>query len=270
MVVVDLDGAPPRRGIKGLSLPWKGFVLPVGLLILAELVARLTGFDSDSVPLPSEIGVALIHALQDGSIFNATGETLSAALGGLAIGATIGLVLGVAFGVFPVVFWLLEFTTEIIRPIPAVALIPVALLIFGFGYSMEISLVAKSTIWPILFVTHAAVGGIERKLMEVSALLKMRFINVVRKIVIPAVVPAIFVGFRLSMGLSLLITVATEIAVNPRGLGYAMMRAEETLRFDLMFALLFWVGLLGWGINAGLEILQHRVFDYMNRGRGER
>jgi NitT/TauT family transport system permease protein len=260
MVSVPAAPSATARGIPVGRWPWRGLILPLGAALALELVGRVSGFRSDSVPLPSEIAGAFARALSDGNIARATLDTLSAALGGLAVGATIGLVLGVTFGILPVVFWLLEFTTEILRPIPSVALIPVALLIFGFGQTMEIALIAKSTIWPILFVTHAAVAGIDPRLIEVAKLLKLRFQDIVRKIVIPAVLPAIFVGFRLSIGLALLMAITTEIVVNPRGLGYAMMRAQETMRSDLLFALLLWTGLLGWAVNSALEAGQRRLF----------
>lgn len=271
MTVIGLSSASsPSPGWKLLlaRLPWRGLVVPVGLIVFLELLARLTGFHKESVPLPSEIVEAFFRAIFDGTIFGATAQSMSAALGGLAVGAAIGLALGIAFGVFPVFFWLMEFTVEVIRPIPSVALIPVALMIFAFGYTMEISLIAKNAIWPILFVTHAAIGGIDRRQIEVARLLKLGFFNTVRKIVIPAVMPAIFVGIRLSMGLALLLTIAIEIAVNPQGLGYVMMRAGETFQADLMFALLFWTGLLGWAINAILQWVQHRYFDYLAVGQG--
>jgi NitT/TauT family transport system permease protein len=252
-------------------LPWRGLVVPVGTILAIEIICRVFGFQSDSVPLPSQIGGALWHGLADGSIFRVTTQTLAAALGGVALGAVVGLSLGILFGIFPIVFWMLEFTTEVIRPIPTIALIPLALLIFGFGYTMETALIVKSSIWPVLFVSHAAVGGIERRLFEVAKLLKLSPVTVIRKIVIPAILPAIYVGFRLSMGLALLLAIAIEIVVNPHGLGFAMIRAEETSRPDLLFALLTWTGLLGWAINAGLEWTQCRFFARdLPTARGEK
>jgi ABC-type nitrate/sulfonate/bicarbonate transport system permease component len=264
---VATTAAPFRK--RRAQLPWRGLALPIGLAIALEALARTTGFESESVPLPSQVITAFVEAILNGAIFQVTLESLSAAFGGLAIGATIGLILGIVFGVFPLVFWTMELTTEVIRPIPSVALIPLALMIFGFGYTMEISLVAKSTIWPIMFISHAAVSNIDRRLIEVSRLLQLGPIDVVRKIIVPAIMPAIFVGFRLSMSVAILVTIAIEIAVNPRGIGYAMMRAEETMQLALLFALLFWIGLLGWGINTGLERIQRTFFDYAPTVRGD-
>ena len=73
---------------------------------------------------------------------------------------------------------------------------------------------------------------------------------------LPAALPRIFVAFRLCVGIALVVAVTTEIAANPQGLGYALMNAQQSLRPDLMFAMLLWVALLGWGLGAGLLRLQ--------------
>jgi NitT/TauT family transport system permease protein len=80
-----------------------------------------------------------------------------------------------------------------------------------------------------------------------------------RKIALPASLPGIFVGFRIAIGAALIVAVTVEIAANPIGLGHAMMQSEERLRPDLVFAYLFWVGLVGWLVNAGVERLQRRL-----------
>lgn len=256
--------ARPPSVLSRLNLP--GLLFPVVVLVGLELLMILTGFERESVARPSEVLLRLGAEIANGTVFRLTWETLSAAFGGLVLGGFIGLVLGVMFGALPITFHALNLTTEVIRPIPSVALLPIALLVFGFGYKMEISLIAKSAIWPVMILTHAAIGGLHPRLGEVSRLLQLSLWERVRKIVLPAVVPSVFVGFRLSMGVAVLVAITVEIAANPRGLGYAMMRAEETLQPALMFGLLFWVGMLGWALNAGLLALQARFFGRLSPG----
>jgi len=239
----------------------RGLLVPVALMIGLEALVQFTGFTSSSIASPSQVALAFLAVLKDGSLFSATWQTLGAAAGGVAIGGLIGLTLGLLFGLFPLVHAMLDFTTELVRPIPSIALLPVALLVFGFGYTMEISLVAKSAIWPVLFVTHAAITGIDSRLLEVASLLGMKNIEKVYKIILPSVVPAFFVGVRLAVGVSILVSIAVEITANPRGLGYAMMRAEETQRPDLMFAYLLWIGCVGWSVNAALVLTHERLFS---------
>ena len=242
------------------AIDWRGAVLPVGVLATAEIAARLTDYHSSSLPRPSEIATAAATALLDGSMLHATAQTLLSALGGLAIGASLGLIFGTLMGLFVIFNRLMEVTVESLRPIPSVALIPIALLIFGLGYAMEITLIAKTSFWPVLLLTIAAVRGVKPRLLEVARLLRMGLIARIFKIVIPAALPGIFVGFRIAVGAALVVAVTVEIAANPLGLGYAMMRAQESLQPDLVFAYLFWVGLVGWLINAALLWFQRRIF----------
>lgn len=151
----------------------KALLLPVAALVMLELWARAVDLQSDSLAPPSAVAAALVLAMQDGSLLIATRDTLISAFAGLAIGGVIGLALGIALGVFRAFDRLMEVTVEAIRPIPSIALLPIALIALGFGYRMEIVIVAFACVWPILILSRAAVGGIEPRLMEVSRALRL-------------------------------------------------------------------------------------------------
>jgi len=242
------------------AIGWRGFVIPLALLLVAELAAMAVHLKSDALARPSEILLAGVHALADGEILWWTVQTLAAAAAGLAVGAGVGLAAGLMLGLFPRLNRLMDFSVEAFRPIPAVALIPVALLVYGFGYPMEVALVAFSVLFPVLILTRGAVGSIEPCLLEVSRVLGLGFWARVFKIVVPAALPRIFVAFRYAVGVSLIVAVTVEISINPQGLGYAMIVAQSSLYPDRMFALLLWIGVVGWVLNAGLLWAQRRLF----------
>ena len=237
----------------------KSLALPLALTVLAEIGARATG-PSDSVAPPSLVAVALIEALGDGSILEATRDTLLSAFGGLAIGAGVGLALGIVLGSVRWVDRLLELTIELLRPIPSVAVIPIALVALGFGYRLEITIVAFSCLWPLLLLTRSAVRGVEPRLIEVARALRLSPFDRVLKIVAPAALPRIFIAFRLATGISLIVAVTVEIAVNPQGLGYGVMTAGQALRPELMLAYLVWIGLVGFALNAAMIHAQNTMF----------
>ncbi|HVO15874.1 MAG TPA: ABC transporter permease subunit [Alphaproteobacteria bacterium] len=240
----------------------KAVVVPVALVVLAELAIRLTGFRSDSVAPPSEVVVAAIQALTDGSIARATGETLASAFGGLALGGGVGFALGILLGSSAVLDRLLDFSIETIRPVPPIALMPIALMVFGFGARLEIAVVAFAAIWPILILTRAAIAGIDPQLIEVARALRLGFGARVLKIVVPAILPRVFVALRLAAGISIIVAVTVEITVNPVGLGYAIMIAGQSLRPALMLALLVWIGLVGWAVNFLLLAAERSLFGF--------
>jgi len=238
----------------------KALVLPVALLIVWEIAMRVSGVQSDSLAAPSQIAVAFYAAMLDGTIPRRTAETLRAALTGLAIGGGSALVASIVLGLVPPVARLMQFSIEVLRPVPAVALIPVAILSLGFGYGMEISLVAFATFWPVLIYGHAAIANIEPQLLDVSRVLRLSTFGRVTKVVLPATLPRYFVAFRLATAVSLIVAVTVEIAANPLGIGYELMTASQSLHPDLMFALVLWIGLVGWGLNGALLLAQRRLF----------
>lgn len=243
----------------GLRDP-RGLVLPLGLVALAEAGAWVTQFQSDSLAPPSAVAAAWFAALRDGSLIAATGQTLACALTGLAAGFGAGLVVGLLIGLFRPLDRLLGVTVEVVRPIPSVALIPIALLIYGFGYRMEIWIVAFATFWPALILTRAAVGGIEPRLLEVARALQLGVVARIVKIAVPAALPRIFVALRLAVGVSLIVAVTVEISSNTIGLGDRMMQASQALQPATMLAYLIWVGALGWALSALMALAQRKLF----------
>jgi NitT/TauT family transport system permease protein len=238
----------------------KALLLPILVLVALEIWARMAHLQSDSLAPPSAVAAALAEGFKDGSFLIATRDTLISAFAGLSIGGAIGLAFGIALGISGIFDRLMEVTIEAIRPIPSIALLPIALIALGFGYRMEIVIVAFACIWPILILSRAAVAGIEPRLIEVSRALRLSPVSRVRKIIIPAALPRIFLAFRLGAGIALIVAVTVEIAINPIGLGAAIMTAQQALRPDLMLAYLLWIGIVGYLLNIGLVVAQRHLF----------
>ncbi len=238
----------------------KAIVLPIALLLLWEWGMRWYKVDSDSLAAPSQIAVAFYNAMLDGTIPWRTWQTLRAAMTGLAIGAGSAVVCSIILGLVPPVARLMRFSIEVLRPVPAVALIPVAILVLGFGYAMEVSLIAFATFWPVLIYGQSAITNIEPQLIDLSRVLRLKPISRVTKIILPATLPRYFVAFRLATAVSLIVAVTVEIAANPLGIGYELMTASQSLHPDLMFALVLWIGIIGWALNYILMFAQRRLF----------
>lgn len=227
--------------------PW---VVPVVALIAWEGGSRLGALPLDSTSRPTLVSQAVFEGIQDGSILQATWQTLQAALLGFAIATVLGILLGVVLGLSGRLETATRPTLDALRPIPSVALIPLALMLFGFGLMLEASVVAFACVWPILLMTIAAVRGIEPRLLEVARALQMSTMQRLLKIVLPAAFGRIVIGLRLAVAISLVVAVTVEVVINPRGLGSTMMAAQQAMRSDVMYAQLVWLGLIGWLINA--------------------
>jgi ABC-type nitrate/sulfonate/bicarbonate transport system permease component len=139
----------------------RGIAFPLALVVAAQIGATIVDLKSDTLASPAAVAVAGARAFADGSIPLGTLQTLANAFGGLALGGAIGLAFGIVLGSYAVADRVMEFSVEALRPIPSVALIPVAMLIFGFGFRMEIAIVAFAAFWPVLILTRNAVAGLD-------------------------------------------------------------------------------------------------------------
>jgi len=232
---------------------WRGLLAPLLLVALWEAGARSGVLPVDTMSSPAAIFSAGWHGLTDGSLLSGTLETFETALAGLAIGALIGVVLGTPLGLSPITEAIVAPTLDAIRPVPSMALLPLALLIFGFGARMEIMVVAFACTWPVLVVTISAVRAIDQRLVEVARVLEMSPLLTMRRLILPAALARIGVGVRVAAGIALVVAVTTEIVLNPRGLGYGMIVASQSLRPDLMWAELIWLGLVGFTFDLFLR-----------------
>lgn len=246
------------------------FVFPAALIGGLEWYARTAGQGSDAIAPPSlalqAFGKALLSS-GEGSIVQATAFTLGSAAAGLLIGLILGVGLGIVLGLSKRAAHMTFLTVEVFRPVPSVALIPLAMLVFGFGFRMEISVVAFATFWPLLILTQAAVQQVEPQLLEVSRALGLSPWARTTQIVLPAVLPRLFVALRLGVAIALVVAVTVEIAANPSGMGYALMISQQSLAPELMLAWLFWIGVVGFAINTLTERLQRWAAVKMGAAR---
>lgn len=227
----------------------RGLAVPVAFFVLWEISGRFGLIPQEALSRPSLFLSALYYALVDGSAFAAAAQTLLTTFSGLAVATVAGILLGVLLGSRPAVQRVVGPSLETLRPIPSVALIPLALLLFGFGLRLEIAVIAFACVWPVMIVTIDAVKGIHPRFFQVADGLELSHAQRLRKIILPAAIGQIWVGVRVATGIALIVAVTVEIVVNPNGLGYAMIYAQQMFQVDLVYAYLIWTCLIGWALN---------------------
>lgn len=237
----------------------RAFAFPLALLTLLEAWARTAGKASDALAAPTSALRAFGVLVVEGGLFGPTAFTLGSAALGLALAALAAVPLGTLLGLSRRVGAAAFLSVEVLRPVPSVALIPLAMLVFGFGVRMEVGVIAFATFWPMLVLAQAAARQVEPQLLEVSAALQLTPAARFAKVVLPAMVPRLFVALRLGVAIALVVAVTVEIAANPHGMGYAMMIAQQSLDPATMLAWLAWIGCVGWLVNAGAMALQRQV-----------
>jgi ABC-type nitrate/sulfonate/bicarbonate transport system permease component len=229
------------------------WVLPLalGILVLAawEGLASIGLLKFEFFPPPSAILRGLVTVLASGELATQTAYTLRSVLAGWAIAMAIGVTFGLLLGASPLLRSYSMASVEILRPIPGIAFLPVALLLFGFSTSMELFVIILPVLWPILIGTMSGVMAVSARLQDVGQTLRLTRLEVVRKILLPAAAPIIFVSARISLTLALVLAIIAEMVANPQGLGYAIVSAQQALRPDEMFAYILIVGIIGVVIN---------------------
>ena len=237
----------------------RALALPLLLAYLYETYARIVASQSDALAPLSKALWALGASALDGTLWQATGFTLMVAFSGLALGGGLGIALGIVLGLWRAAADAAFLSVEVFRPVPSVALIPLAMLVFGFGVRMELSIVAFACFWPLLVLTQAAVRQVPPQLLEVARVLGFSPARQVVKFVLPSIVPRMIVALRLGVAIALVVAVTVEIAANPNGLGYGLILAQQSLQPELMIGWLLWIGVLGYAVNAGAERLRIAV-----------
>ena len=237
----------------------RAWAFPLVLLALLEAWARTAGRTSDALAPPTQALRAFGMLVVEGGLFGPTAFTLGSAALGLALAALAAVPLGALLGLSRRAGKAAFLTVEVLRPVPSVALIPLAMLVFGFGVRMEVGVIAFATFWPMLVLAQAAARQVEPQLLEVCAALQLTPWARFSKVVLPAMLPRLFVAWRLGVAIALVVAVTVEIAANPHGMGYAMMIAQQSLDPATMLAWLAWIGCIGWLVNAAALALQTQV-----------
>ncbi len=209
----------------------------------------------DYLPAPAAIAAGLPELLYDRGVIGETLHTVGATLLGWGIAVALGLSLGALLGFSRTARDYGLTSVELLRPVPAVALVPVAMLMFGFSIQTELLVIVIPSIWPVLVSTMRGIMTVPDRLEDVARTLRLGRLETVVKVLIPAAAPAVLVGCRLSMTTALVLAVVAEMIGNPEGIGYAVVREAQALHPDLMFAYVLIAGTLGVLLNAGLVSL---------------
>jgi ABC-type nitrate/sulfonate/bicarbonate transport system permease component len=241
---------PVRRHSTG----WLFVAFVVGLL---EAAVRLFGFGD--VPAPSATLRALGTEMRSGTLSGEIGTTLTSYAEGFALAIAGGVTLGIVIGSSPRLLDASSVLIEFLRPIPAVTLIPLAILFFGLGIPMRRYLIAYAALWPILINTLYGVRGSDRIFHDVASTSGVTGAGRLVRVTLPAALPSIATGIRVSASIALLVAVTAEFVTGTAGLGAYMQQQQAAYRVPEMYAAIVVVALLGYAINLGLRLAERRV-----------
>lgn len=245
-----------------------GLPVLVAALALWEIASRTRVVDPIFLPAPSSIVLCLYQLLGTTSLWASVGTTVYRFLVGYFLGCAIAIPLGILMGISRRVYLALEPLVEMLRPIPVSALIPVALLLLGLGDSMVFAIVAVAVIWPVLINTVDGVRGVDPMLIDTGRVFGLDRKGLVRKVILPACLPSVFTGMRISLATSLVLVIVIEMIIAGHGLGTRLIDAERTFRFREMYGIIVLVGVLGYSVNRVFLAGSRSLIGWHIRSKG--
>jgi ABC-type nitrate/sulfonate/bicarbonate transport system permease component len=196
---------------------WPGFLLFALLLLAWEMASAFKLVDPVSIPRVSVILASWIDSLRNGQLLNALLPSLGRIFAGFALATLVAVPLGLLMGSISLFYRLLEPITEFIRPIPAAAYIPVAILFLGIGNEMKVFVVFLACLFPILLNTYGGVRAVDPVLIDTGRTFGVSKLDALRQIIFPAALPSILTGMRISLGISLIVAVVAEMIAGNSG-----------------------------------------------------
>lgn len=243
----------------GLRRP---LILVTGLMFLLslwQLLAQTHTISSLLFPPPTDTAVRLGQLLASGEMPEALLATLSRLFRGLAIGVPLGGGIGLALGISPTARHLADPVVGALHPIPKVSLLPLALVMFGFGDAAHIAIIALSTAFPILVNVMVGASAMDPLHAQVAHHYGLRGWQRVRRVTLPGSLPFALAGLRIAVNTGFVITIAMELVFANAGIGGIMWRSWEQLRLTDLFAALVVVALSGMAFTALINLAARRL-----------
>ena len=248
--------ASPRA--RAVMLAW---LLPVVVLSLAELAGRLGWVTSNLLPTPSDVARALFDLGWQTVLGHVAASTARVAAG-YAIGAALALAVGSLVGLSSTARAVLDPSFQALRAIPSLAWVPLLLLWLGIGEAPKLAMIAIGAFFPIYMGVVSGIRGVDRKLVEVARLMRLRPLALVRRVLLPAALPSVMTGLRNGLSLAWMFMVAGELIAASSGLGYLLTDGRETSRADLVLAAIVLLAVLGKLSDTAMARLERQLLSW--------
>src|ERR1700709_1630434 len=225
---VDTTAASAPSGrLRRFARPALGLLLPVGLALAWEIVVALGWSNGRLVPPPSKLFATIMELARSGELMRHVVATLTRVFAGFGLGVVAGTLLGAISGYWRLARQLLDPTVQALRAIPSIAWVPLFILWLGIFETSKIALIAVGVFFPVYLGVMGAILSVDRKIVEVGRTFRLSGPAMIRRILLPAVLPAYVVSLRVGLGLGWMFVVAAEFMGASEGLGYLLIDGQQ-------------------------------------------
>ncbi|MBB4006906.1 ABC transporter permease [Allorhizobium taibaishanense] len=244
-----------RSRLSLLDRPVVGMLFPVSILVLWELLVTWGLVGGRLVPPPSRV-LRVIYALAaSGELLSHISVTLARVLSGFALGAVSGTLFGAATGYSARFARLLDPTLQALRAIPSIAWVPLFILWFGIFEASKVSLIAVGVFFPVYLGVSGALANVDRRIVEVGRIFRLSGFELIRRILLPAVLPDYAMALRAGLGLGWMFVVAAEFMGASEGLGYLLVDGQQLGKPDQIMAAILIFAVIGKATDTLLILL---------------
>lgn len=265
MSISSIKDYPGRNKKRSLKLNWlKGLILPIVLLVGWEILAQIGLVPSNLLPAPTAVIVTIWELTISGELFNHISITLYRVALGFVIGGTVATVLGSLTGYSPLLYQLLDPLLQALRSIPSLAWVPLFILWMGIYETSKVTLIGVGVFFPVYLNLMSGVQGVDRKLVEVGKVYRLNPLQLIRRVFLPATMPAYIVGLRSGLGLGWMFVVAAEIMGASQGLGFLLVDGQTTGRPEIVIASILLFAILGKLTDSAIASVGKRLLHWQD------
>ena len=234
-------------------------LLPIIIAGGWELAARTGLVQNTLLPPPSGVLAAFWNLLVRGRLLMHAAASLQRVLAGFALAAALGLGVGIAMGTSRAGGRLGDLVIQVLRPIPPIAWIPLAILWFGIGESSKVFIIFLGAVFPIVINTLEGIRATDRRFVELARVLEVPRGRFVRQVILPGALPAIITGLRVGLGNAWVCVVAAELIAADKGVGFIIVDGRELSRTDVVIAGMATIGIIAKLMDVALRHLEARL-----------
>lgn len=239
-----------------------GVVLIVFLGLIWELSVQQRWIEAFSWPALSVILKTWVGSVVTGEVVFIFLPTFLRLMVGYLLAAAVGIGLGLLMGYFRPVFCLFEPIVELLRPIPSPAYIPVIILFLGIDWEMKIFMISLASFFPILLNTFSGVRAVDEDLIQTGQTFGLSNRRIVAQIVLPSSAPYIFTGLRISLAVSIIVAVLSEMIASNDGIGFYVLHSQRTFRIAEMYSGIISLGIFGYLLNQIFVWVERRALRW--------
>jgi ABC-type nitrate/sulfonate/bicarbonate transport system permease component len=266
---VPSTGRSRRPAGKAPAQKLLGIAGIAGFLVTWELIPRLGIIDERYLPPASEVIAALVRDFTLTAFWVSVGETMKAWFLGLLIAVVLAVLLGFIIGASSFLRKATNSTIEFLRPIPSVALIPLAVLLFGVKIESSLLLIVYASFWQVLIQVLYGVADVDMVANNTAKTYGLGAMARIRYVVFPTALPYLMTGIRLAGAVALVLAITAELVIGSPGLGREIALAQSGGAISGMYALVLATGLIGVLINMLMRFIEKRALSWHSSVRSE-